>query len=139
MQCRRAELSIGGGLPGRPLRAIGVRLGFPRFFGSELGINSFSLIWVGSLLEGWRGRFLIMATGGRISSGERASDSGSHDCPSPRRSAIQPTVIVVSSARSRFKSPIDNASVATLPLGKRGNLTTEAACRRFGSLTGFDD
>jgi hypothetical protein len=39
----------------------------------------------------------------------------------------------------RFNSPIDNASVATLPLGIRGNLTTEAACRRFGSLTGFDD
>ena len=39
----------------------------------------------------------------------------------------------------RFNSPIDNASVATLPLGTRGNLTTEAACRRFGSLTGFDD
>jgi hypothetical protein len=34
---------------------------------------------------------------------------------------------------------IDNASVATLPLGTRGNLTTEAARRRFGSLTGFDD
>ncbi len=34
---------------------------------------------------------------------------------------------------------IDNASVATLPLGTRGNLTTEAACHRFGSLTGFDD
>src|SRR5437764_14997074 len=26
-----------------------------------------------------------------------------------------------------------------LPLGTRGNLATEAACRRFGSLTGFDD
>jgi len=39
----------------------------------------------------------------------------------------------------RFNSQIDNASVATLPLGTRGNLTTEAACRRFGSLTGFDD
>ena len=39
----------------------------------------------------------------------------------------------------RFNSPIDNASVATLPPGTRGNLTTEAACRRFGSLTGFDD
>jgi hypothetical protein len=39
----------------------------------------------------------------------------------------------------RFNSQIENASFATLPLGTRGNLTTEAACRRFGSLTGFDD
>jgi hypothetical protein len=39
----------------------------------------------------------------------------------------------------RFNSQIDNASVATLPPGTRGNLRTEAACRRFGSLTGFDD
>jgi len=36
-------------------------------------------------------------------------------------------------------SPIDNASVATLLFDTRGNLTTQAACRRFGSLTGFDD
>ena len=41
--------------------------------------------------------------------------------------------------RHRFNSPIDNASIATLPLGTRGNLTSEATCRRFGSLTGFDD
>ena len=39
----------------------------------------------------------------------------------------------------RFNSQIDNASVVTLPLGTCGNLTTEAACGRFRSLTGFDD
>src|SRR5262245_55092816 len=35
--------------------------------------------------------------------------------------------------------PIDNALVAALPLGARGNLTIEATCRPFGRLTGFDD
>ena len=39
----------------------------------------------------------------------------------------------------RHPLQLDNASVATLPLGTRGNLTSEAACLRFGSLTGFDD
>src|SRR6476620_4831745 len=53
-----------------------------------------------------------MATFGRISSGDRASDSGSR-LPIPKLSAIQPAVIVVS-VRSRTA----NATFAGSPLGR---------------------
>ena len=36
-------------------------------------------------------------------------------------------------------SPIDNASVATLPFGTRYNLAIQAACLRLVSLAGLDD